>query len=90
MNLVSVFVSGHDEPFDFYYDTEDEQERPRITTFVQSLANYSTTIPPPSSDPDAPTPPTKGAQMGTLMGVYLPCIQNIFGVILFIRLTWVF
>lgn len=26
--------------------------------------------------------------MGTLMGVYLPCLQNIFGVILFLRLTW--
>lgn len=23
------------------------------------------------------------------MGVYLPCLQNIFGVILFLRLTWV-
>ena len=23
------------------------------------------------------------------MGVYLPCIQNIFGVILFIRMTWI-
>ncbi|CAH1121202.1 unnamed protein product [Ceutorhynchus assimilis] len=81
---------GHDEPFDLYYDTEDEHERPRITTFVQSLANYSNTIPPPNTDPDAPPqPPSKGAQMGTLMGVYLPCIQNIFGVILFIRLTWV-
>ena len=29
------------------------------------------------------------AQLGTLMGVYLPCIQNIFGVILFIRMTWI-
>ena len=27
--------------------------------------------------------------MGTLMGVYLPTIQNIFGVILFIRLSWI-
>lgn len=27
--------------------------------------------------------------MGTFMGVYLPCLQNIFGVILFLRLTWV-
>lgn len=27
--------------------------------------------------------------MGTLMGVYLPCLQNIFGVILFLRMTWV-
>lgn len=82
-------VKGHDEPYDLYYDNEDEHERPRITTFVQSLANYSNTIPAPTGDPDAPSQPTKGAQMGTLIGVYLPCIQNIFGVILFIRLTWV-
>ncbi|KAG8543665.1 hypothetical protein GDO81_024060 [Engystomops pustulosus] len=27
--------------------------------------------------------------MGTLMGVYLPCLQNILGVILFLRLTWI-
>jgi potassium/chloride transporter 4/5/6 len=27
--------------------------------------------------------------MGTLMGVYLPTIQNIFGVILFIRMSWI-
>lgn len=27
--------------------------------------------------------------MGTLMGVYFPTIQNIFGVILFIRLSWI-
>lgn len=27
--------------------------------------------------------------MGTLIGVYLPCLQNILGVILFLRLTWI-
>uniref|UniRef100_A0A8C2J6D5 Solute carrier family 12 member 5a n=1 Tax=Cyprinus carpio TaxID=7962 RepID=A0A8C2J6D5_CYPCA len=27
-------------------------------------------------------------RMGTLMGVYLPCLQNILGVILFLRMTW--
>lgn len=27
--------------------------------------------------------------MGTFMGVYLPCVQNIFGVLFFIRLTWI-
>lgn len=32
---------------------------------------------------------TQSPQMGTFMGVYLPCLQNIFGVILFLRLTWV-
>ncbi len=26
--------------------------------------------------------------MGTIMGVYLPCLQNILGVILFLRMTW--
>ena len=29
------------------------------------------------------------AKLGTLLGVYLPTIQNIFGVILFIRMTWI-
>lgn len=27
--------------------------------------------------------------MGTFIGVYLPCVQNILGVILFLRLTWI-
>lgn len=32
---------------------------------------------------------SQSPNMGTLMGVYLPCLQNIFGVILFLRLTWI-
>nr|XP_023024078.1 solute carrier family 12 member 6 [Leptinotarsa decemlineata] len=64
------------------------EDRPRISTLINSLANYSNTIPPASNDPDS-RPAGGGARMGTLIGVYLPCIQNIFGVILFIRLTWV-
>uniref|UniRef100_A0A8B9GZ68 Solute carrier family 12 member 7a n=1 Tax=Astyanax mexicanus TaxID=7994 RepID=A0A8B9GZ68_ASTMX len=28
-------------------------------------------------------------RMGTFIGVYLPCMQNILGVILFLRLTWI-
>lgn len=28
-------------------------------------------------------------KLSTIMGVYLPCVQNILGVILFIRLTWI-
>lgn len=64
------------------------EDRPRISTLISSLANYSNTIPPAANDMDA-RPAAAGAKMGTLIGVYLPCIQNIFGVILFIRLTWV-
>ena len=43
------------------------------------------TPPPPLCPPPLPQSPN----MGTLMGVYLPCLQNIFGVILFLRLTWI-
>ncbi|KZC06268.1 Solute carrier family 12 member 6 [Dufourea novaeangliae] len=69
--------------------SEEMEDRPRISTLLNSLSNYSNTIP-AATDPDAKPPPVQGgARMGTLIGVYLPCIQNIFGVILFIRLTWV-
>jgi len=39
---------------------------------------------------DAPEKPQEEAKtFGTLFGVYLPCTQNILGVILFIRLPWI-
>ncbi|XP_046385480.1 solute carrier family 12 member 7 isoform X3 [Ischnura elegans] len=93
------FVSGDGTPAsgydaNLYLYSEEMEDRPRVSTLLNSLANYSNTIPAPT-DPDAQSaggkapPPTGGARMGTLIGVYLPCIQNIFGVILFIRLTWV-
>ncbi|MCG8623649.1 MAG: hypothetical protein MJE68_16855 [Proteobacteria bacterium] len=31
----------------------------------------------------------KKANLGTIMGVYLPTVQNILGVILFLRLSWI-
>ncbi|XP_032686936.1 solute carrier family 12 member 6 isoform X1 [Odontomachus brunneus] len=73
-----------------YLYSEEMEDRPRISTLLNSLANYSNTIP-AATDPDSKPAPAAGggARMGTLIGVYLPCIQNIFGVILFIRLTWV-
>lgn len=69
---------------------EELDERPSVPSFLSSIADYSNTIP-VAADPDSKAEPAKpgGAQMGTLIGVFLPCIQNIFGVILFIRLTWV-
>ena len=54
---------------------------------IGQLANYSAAIQTGPSDSDAKAP--EKANLGTLMGVYLPCIQNIFGVILFIRMTWI-
>ena len=66
------------------------QGRPKVATFLSSLGDYSATIEAAPADPDIKSHQTKGgAQMGTLIGVYLPCMQNIFGVILFIRMTWI-
>ena len=71
-----------------YYDFQDDvAERPRMASAISSLANYSAALPAGPSDPDSKAP--EKANLGTLMGVYLPCIQNIFGVILFIRMTWI-
>ncbi|XP_022914772.1 solute carrier family 12 member 4 isoform X3 [Onthophagus taurus] len=84
--FVSEKRSGYETNLFLY--KEEMEDRPRVSTMISSLANYSNTIPPASTDPDA-RPAKGGARMGTLIGVYLPCIQNIFGVILFIRLTWV-
>lgn len=66
---------------------DDISERPHVASAISSMANYSATIPQGPADPDAK--PVVKANLGTLMGVYLPCIQNIFGVILFIRMTWI-
>lgn len=49
---------------------------------LKTAASLTSSRPPLVSTHQSP-------QMGTFMGVYLPCLQNIFGVILFLRLTWV-
>lgn len=61
----------------------------QYTCFLKCHAQYSplSLSPPPPLPP--PHPLCQSPNMGTLMGVYLPCLQNIFGVILFLRLTWI-
>ncbi|XP_023327909.1 solute carrier family 12 member 4 isoform X2 [Eurytemora carolleeae] len=77
-------VVGHSNLF-LYHD--EFKERPAIASAINSITNYSSAIPLAPGDPDAK--PVEKANLGTIMGVYLPCLQNIFGVILFIRLTWI-
>ncbi|KAI3357611.1 hypothetical protein L3Q82_016023, partial [Scortum barcoo] len=70
---------------------------PMVSSLLSSLANYSN-LPTGSKEHEEAEnneegarpskKPVKAPQLGTLMGVYLPCIQNIFGVILFLRMTW--
>ncbi|XP_045025861.1 solute carrier family 12 member 4 isoform X2 [Daphnia magna] len=80
-------LSGYERNLYLYHE-ESEEGRPRVATLVSSLANYSATVQAPT-DPDAPDKPKSSPKLGTLAGVYFPCMQNIFGVILFIRMTWI-
>ncbi|XP_003744033.1 solute carrier family 12 member 6 [Galendromus occidentalis] len=70
-----------------YLYHEENPERPRVATLLSSLANYDAAI--PANPGEDPPPATKKANLGTIAGVYFPCIQNIFGVIFFIRLVWI-
>uniref|UniRef100_A0A3B4AWJ7 Amino acid permease/ SLC12A domain-containing protein n=1 Tax=Periophthalmus magnuspinnatus TaxID=409849 RepID=A0A3B4AWJ7_9GOBI len=75
---------------------EEMDTSPMVSSLLSSLANYSN-LPQGSKEheeaenneaTETRKKPVKAPQLGTLMGVYLPCIQNIFGVILFLRMTW--
>ncbi|XP_023187631.1 solute carrier family 12 member 5-like isoform X1 [Xiphophorus maculatus] len=76
---------------------EEIDTSPMVSSLLSSLANYSN-LPTGSKEHEEAEnneegarpskKPVKAPQLGTLMGVYLPCIQNIFGVILFLRMTW--
>lgn len=70
---------------------EDEmKERPMISTFMSAIERYSAmSVSCPDQDGEDPRPQCAQKKMGTVMGVYLPCVQNILGVILFVRLTWI-
>lgn len=72
------------------FTEEQDAKRPTTASFLSRIADLNSL--PPTMDPDsanAQTAGKKGADLGTLTGVYLPCIQNIFGVILFIRMVWI-
>ncbi|XP_058868445.1 solute carrier family 12 member 6-like isoform X2 [Acipenser ruthenus] len=74
---------------------EEMDTRPKVSSLLSHLANYTNLTQGAKEHEEAESiegdkrKPTKSPKMGTFMGVYLPCLQNIFGVILFLRLTWV-
>ncbi|CAG0896607.1 unnamed protein product [Darwinula stevensoni] len=72
---------------DYFVLQEEQQGRTTVATFLSSLGDHSVTVGDNPADPDSKRP--TGAEMGTMIGVYLPCLQSIFGVLLFIRLPWV-
>ncbi|CAH1779571.1 unnamed protein product [Owenia fusiformis] len=82
----------HSEKHLALYQDEFKQ-RPKVANVINGLANFNAMGIMPSEterekmEEGAGKP--KSNKLGTLLGVYLPCIQNIFGVILFIRMTWI-
>lgn len=72
----------------FTEDQDDKVTRPTTASFLSRIADLNSL--PPTMDPEAAvSEQKKGAELGTIFGVYLPCIQNILGVILFIRMVWI-
>ncbi|XP_057292168.1 solute carrier family 12 member 4-like [Hydractinia symbiolongicarpus] len=79
-------LSSYDGNLALYVD--DINQRGKIQNFIRTVSSYSAAIPAPDCNSDVESKP-EVAKLGTLVGVYLPCIQNILGVILFIRLSWI-
>ncbi|KAJ8366312.1 hypothetical protein AAFF_G00362780 [Aldrovandia affinis] len=99
--LSNVYINNsHGVDDDDFYDRnlalfeEEMDTRPKVSSLLNRLANYTNLTQGAKEHEEAENigekrKPSKSPQMGTFMGVYLPCLQNIFGVILFLRLSWV-
>uniref|UniRef100_A0A8C9X3M3 Solute carrier family 12 member 6 n=1 Tax=Sander lucioperca TaxID=283035 RepID=A0A8C9X3M3_SANLU len=99
--ISSVYINNtHGVDDDDFYDRnlalfeEEMDTRPKVSSLLNRLANYTNLTQGAREHEEAESigekkKASKSPQMGTFMGVYLPCLQNIFGVILFLRLTWV-
>uniref|UniRef100_A0A8B9H398 Solute carrier family 12 member 7a n=1 Tax=Astyanax mexicanus TaxID=7994 RepID=A0A8B9H398_ASTMX len=70
---------------------EEMDSTPMVSALLNKLANYTNLTQGVIDHEKAESEDgvKKGPQMGTFIGVYLPCMQNILGVILFLRLTWI-
>uniref|UniRef100_A0A8C5KKX5 Solute carrier family 12, member 7 n=1 Tax=Jaculus jaculus TaxID=51337 RepID=A0A8C5KKX5_JACJA len=71
---------------------EEMDSNPMVSSLLNKLANYtnlSQGVVEHEEDEDSRRREVKAPRMGTFIGVYLPCLQNILGVILFLRLTWI-
>uniref|UniRef100_A0AAQ5XFF9 Solute carrier family 12 member 7b n=1 Tax=Amphiprion ocellaris TaxID=80972 RepID=A0AAQ5XFF9_AMPOC len=96
----SPFINNTDNDKGNSYDgtnmalfEEEMDSNPMVSSLLNKLANYTNLTQGAQeheeADDDEGKPCFFHPQMGTFMGVYLPCLQNILGVILFLRLTWI-
>uniref|UniRef100_A0AAQ4PYH8 Solute carrier family 12 member 7a n=1 Tax=Gasterosteus aculeatus aculeatus TaxID=481459 RepID=A0AAQ4PYH8_GASAC len=93
----SPFINTDDEE-EHYYEgknmalfEEEMDSNPMVSSLLNKLANYTNLTQGVREHEEAEDGVRRVAvpQMGTFIGVYLPCMQNILGVILFLRLTWI-
>ncbi|XP_045558736.1 solute carrier family 12 member 7 isoform X2 [Salmo salar] len=100
----SPFINNTDHDKGNLYDgknmalfEEEMDSNPMVSSLLNKLANYTNLTQgvkehEEADDDEGPArskKPVKSPALGTLIGVYLPCLQNILGVILFLRLTWI-
>ncbi|XP_072547966.1 solute carrier family 12 member 7-like isoform X1 [Salminus brasiliensis] len=94
----SPFIGDHEGSCDgknMALFEEEMDSTPMVSALLNKLANYTNLTQgvvdheKAESEDGVKKVTIKGPQMGTFIGVYLPCMQNILGVILFLRLTWI-
>ncbi|TSN57726.1 Mitogen-activated protein kinase-binding protein 1 [Bagarius yarrelli] len=74
---------------------EEMDSTPMVSSLLNKLANYTNLTQgvvdheKAESEDGVKRVAVRGPLMGTFIGVFLPCVQNILGVILFLRLTWI-
>uniref|UniRef100_A0A9J8DMJ5 Solute carrier family 12 member 7b n=1 Tax=Cyprinus carpio carpio TaxID=630221 RepID=A0A9J8DMJ5_CYPCA len=93
----SPFINNADDDKGTLYDgknmalfEEEMDSNPMVSSLLNKLANYTNLTQGVREHEEADEDEgAKNPQMGTFIGVYLPCLQNILGVILFLRMTWI-
>uniref|UniRef100_A0A673WEG3 Solute carrier family 12 member 7-like n=1 Tax=Salmo trutta TaxID=8032 RepID=A0A673WEG3_SALTR len=97
----SPFINNTDNDKGNLYDgknmalfEEEMDSNPMVSSLLNKLANYTNLTQgvkehEEADDDEGPLQAKAIPALGTLIGVYLPCLQNILGVILFLRLTWI-
>uniref|UniRef100_H3CLG6 Solute carrier family 12 member 7a n=1 Tax=Tetraodon nigroviridis TaxID=99883 RepID=H3CLG6_TETNG len=95
----SPFLSTDTDPEHDYEDKnmalfeEEMDSTPMVSSLLHKLATYTNLTQGVREHEEAEDgtkrAPVMVPQMGTFIGVYLPCLQNVLGVILFLRLTWI-
>ncbi|XP_066539738.1 solute carrier family 12 member 7 isoform X3 [Hoplias malabaricus] len=98
----SPFINNTDNDKGTLYDgknmalfEEEMDSNPMVSSLLSKLANYTNLTQgvreheEADEEEGAKKKTVKSPQMGTFIGVYLPCLQNILGVILFLRMTWI-